>query len=131
MWQQINKHRRVIQLVLGAAVIVVILPPLVHAQAKAPTAILNQYRGQRTTWFTAVWPFANTLFGLLATIEFAWSAAVMLLEKSDMQSWASALVRKLMWLGAFYALLIYGRYWIPAITDSFELMWQTSSGTWT
>ena len=48
----------------------------------------------------------------------------MLLEKSDMQSWTSALVRKLMWIGAFYALLIYGRYWIPAITDSFELIGQ-------
>ena len=34
-----------------------------------------------------------------------------------------------MWLGAFYALLIYGRYWIPAITDSFELIGQTASGT--
>lgn len=129
MWQRINKHRAVIHLVLGAAVFLLLLSPLAHAQGKAPSAILNQYRSQRTTWFTAVWPFANTLFGLLATIEFAWSAAVMLLEKSDMQSWTSALIRKLMWIGAFYALLIYGRYWIPAITDSFELIGQTASGT--
>ncbi len=129
MWQRINKHRAVIHLVLGAAAFLLILSPLAHAQGKAPSAILNQYRSQRTTWFTAVWPFANTLFGLLATIEFAWSAAVMLLEKSDMQSWTSALIRKLMWIGAFYALLIYGRYWIPAITDSFELIGQTASGT--
>src|SRR4051812_39114101 len=53
----------------------------------------------------------------------------MLLEKSDMQSWTSALIRKLMWIGAFYALLIYGRTWIPAITDSFELIGQTASGS--
>src|SRR5580692_7323065 len=129
MWQKIDKHRRVIQLVLGAVAVLVLLSPLAHAQAKAPSAILNQYRNQRTTWFTMVWPYANTLFGLLATIEFAWSAAVMLLEKSDMQSWTSALIRKLMWIGAFYALLIYGRTWIPAITDSFELIGQTASGT--
>ena len=115
MWQRINKHRAIIHLVLGAAALLLILSPLAHAQGKAASAILNQYRSQRTPWFTAVWPFANTLFGLLATIEFAWSAAVMLLEKSDMQSWTSALIRKLMWIGAFYALLIYGRYWIPAI----------------
>jgi type IV secretion system protein TrbL len=102
---------------------------LAQAQIKAPSAILNQYRAQRTTWFTVVWPYANTLFGILATIEFAWSAAVMLLEKSDMQSWTSALVRKLMWIGAFYALLINGRFWIPAITDSFELIGQNASGT--
>lgn len=129
MWQKINKHRSLMCLVLGAAAVLVILSPLAHAQGKAPSAILNQYRAQRTTWFTAVFPFANTFFGLLATIEFAWSAAVMLLDKSDMQSWTSALVRKLMWIGAFYALLIYGRFWIPAITDSFELIGQTASGT--
>ncbi len=124
-----SKHRTVIHLALGATAFLLILSPLAHAQVQAPSAILNQYRSQRTTWFTAVWPFANTLFGLLATIEFAWSAAVMLLEKSDMQSWTSALIRKLMWIGAFYALLIYGRFWIPAITDSFELIGQTASGT--
>ena len=129
MWQKIIKHKRLIHLALGAAAMLVILSPLAEAQGKAPSAILNQYRSQRTQWFNAVFPFANTLFGLLATIEFAWSAAVMLLEKSDMQSWTSALVRKLMWIGAFYSLLIYGRFWIPAITDSFELIGQTASGT--
>ena len=58
------------------------------------------------TWFTKVWPYANNLFGMLAVMEFAWSAALMLLEKTDLQSWAAALVRKVMWLGAFYALLL-------------------------
>jgi type IV secretion system protein TrbL len=128
MWQKTNKPRKYIPLTLGAVTITVIFSSLAHAQ-QAPSAILDQYRAQRTNWFTAVWPFANTLFGLLATIEFAWSAAVMLLEKSDMQSWTSALIRKLMWIGAFYGLLIYGRTWIPAITDSFEQIGQTASGT--
>jgi type IV secretion system protein TrbL len=129
MLQRIYKHRKLIHLAAVVIVLLVVVCPPAEAQAKAPSAILNQYRSQRTTWFTAVWPFANSLFGLLATIEFAWSAAVMLLEKSDMQSWTSALVRKMMWLGAFYALLIYGRQWIPAITDSFELIGQTAAGT--
>ena len=93
-----------------------------------PSQILDQYRNQRITWTTNIWPFANTLFGILATIEFAWSAAVMLLEKSDLQSWTSALVRKIMWIGAFYALLLNGRIWIPAIIDSFEQIGQMSSG---
>jgi type IV secretion system protein TrbL len=109
-------------------VLSVVLAEVALSQTKAPSAILNQYRNQRTTWFTLVWPYANTLFGLLAVIEFAWSAAVMLLERSDLQSWTSALVRKLMWLGAFYALLVYGRFWIPAIIDSFELIGQRASG---
>jgi type IV secretion system protein TrbL len=44
----------------------------------------------------------------------------MVLDKTDLQSWTSALIRKIMWIGAFYALLINGRNWIPAIIDSFE-----------
>ena len=93
-----------------------------------PSQMLDQYRNQRITWSANIWPFANTLFGILATIEFAWSAAVMLLEKNDLQSWTSALVRKIMWIGAFYALLLNGRIWIPAIIDSFERIGQTASG---
>ena len=30
--------------------------------------------------------------------------------------------------GAFYALLIYGRVWIPAIVDSFEMLGQNAAG---
>jgi type IV secretion system protein TrbL len=94
-----------------------------------PSQMLDAYRAQRTTWFTNVLPAANTLFAILALIDFAWSAAVMVLEKQDFHSWVSALVRKMMTIGAFYALLIYGRFWIPAIVDSFEILGQNASGS--
>jgi len=93
-----------------------------------PSQIMDQFRNQRILWTTNVWVYANTLFGILAVIEFAWSAAVMLLEKSDFQSWTSALIRKLMWIGAFYALLLNGRIWIPAIIDSFTQIGQNAAG---
>jgi type IV secretion system protein TrbL len=94
-----------------------------------PTDIMQQFRSMRTTWMTNVWVFANQLFGILALIEFAWSAIIMALDKSDMQAWTAALVRRIMWIGAFYALLINGRNWIPAIISSFETIGQTASGT--
>lgn len=81
-----------------------------------PGDIMTQFRNQRITWATNVWVYANALFGILAVIEFAWSAAVMLLEKSDLQSWTAALVRKVMWIGAFYALLINGRSGFPPLS---------------
>lgn len=93
-----------------------------------PSQIMDQFRDQRIQWTANVWVYANALFGILAVIEFAWSAAVMLLEKSDLQSWTSALVRKLMWIGAFYALLLNGRIWIPAIIDSFTQIGQNAAG---
>ncbi len=94
-----------------------------------PSEMLNAYRAERTQWFTNVAPAANRLFALLALIDFAWSAALMVLEKHDFQSWTAALIRKMMTIGAFYALLIYGRFWIPAIIDSFEVLGQNAAGT--
>jgi type IV secretion system protein TrbL len=99
------------------------------AQASSnPSKIMDQYRSQRIQWTTNIWPYANTLFGLLAVIEFAWSAAVMLLERTDLQSWTAALIRKVMWIGAFYALLLNGRLWIPWIIESFEQIGESASG---
>src|SRR3984893_8705947 len=52
----------------------------------------------------------------------------MLLEKSDLQSLTSALIRKLMWIGACDAPLLNGRIWIPAIIDSFTQIGQNAAG---
>ncbi|HEX4227731.1 MAG TPA: hypothetical protein VHZ07_03605 [Bryobacteraceae bacterium] len=52
----------------------------------------------------------------------------MVLEKTDLQSWTAALIRKLMWIGAFYALLINGRTWIPAMIDSFSQVGANAAG---
>lgn len=121
------KYRR-IGLGFVAIAILLLLFQTAFAQSSNPSKIMDQYRSQRVQWTTNIWPYANTLFGLLAVIEFAWSAAVMLLEKSDLQSWTSALVRKIMWIGCFYALLLNGRTWIPWIIQSFEQIGETSSG---
>jgi type IV secretion system protein TrbL len=99
------------------------------AAQQVPSQMLNQYRNQRITWMTNVWPFANNLFFWLAMIEFTWSAVLMVLEKTDLQSWTACLLRKIMWIGAFYALLINGRNWIPTIVDSFNILGQQASGT--
>lgn len=114
------------------AVVVVVMvgfATVVAAQSDPPSQLLNAYRSQRTVWFTNVAPVANVLFGLLALIDFAWSGAVMVLENHGFHSWVSALIRRIMTIGAFYALLIYGRWWIPAIVDSFETLGQQAAGT--
>jgi type IV secretion system protein TrbL len=127
----IRSHKlRPCWIALGVCALAVCCASSANAQISSnnPSQILQQYRNFRITWITNIWPYANTLFALLATIEFAWSAAVMALEKSDLQSWTSALLRKIMWLGAFYALLLYGRQWIPAIIDSFSQLGGAAAG---
>ncbi len=119
---------------LPVVAIVSLMVPALLAQAgppfttTVPSQIMDQFRNERLQWTANVFNYANALFGILAVIEFAWSAAVMLLEKSDLQAWTSALIRKLMWIGAFYALLLNGRVWIPAIIDSFTEIGQNAAG---
>jgi len=100
-------------------------PPFVSTN---PSQILNAFQAARGNWVANIAGYANALFGALALIEFAWSAAVMVLEKADLQSWTAALVRKIMWIGGFYMLLINGPTWIPFIIDSFTQIGQNSSG---
>jgi type IV secretion system protein TrbL len=99
-------------------------PPVINA----PTQILQQYQSVRSAWLTAVTGYANRLFGILALIEFAWTGIILLLDKTDLQSWTAALIRRMMFIGAFYALLQFGTTWIPAIIDSFVMVGQNASG---
>ena len=129
MSAQAEKSRR-LWLAVGAGALLLFCVPSARAQiaSKNPSQILQQYRNFRAAWIANIWPYANTLFALLAVIEFAWSAAVMALEKTDLQSWTSALIRKIMWIGVFYALLFYGRQWVPAIIDSFSQLGGVAAG---
>src|SRR5579883_439059 len=113
----------------GVATLMMFFIPQAVLGDTAPSAILNQYAAMRGAWINSVSGFARDLFGLLALTEFSWSAAVLLLERSDLQSWTAGVVRKLMWIGAFYTLLIFGPTWIPAIVDSFITVGQQAAGT--
>ena len=114
-----------ILLVVVASVCFGQAPPFVSTN---PSQILSAFQAARGNWVANIAGYANALFGALALIEFAWSAAVMVLEKADLQSWTAALVRKIMWIGGFYMLLINGPRWIPFIIDSFTQIGQNSSG---
>jgi type IV secretion system protein TrbL len=90
--------------------------------------MLDQYRAVRGTWLTVAAGYANRLFGLLALIEFAWTGAMLVLERTDLQGWTAALIRKMMFIGAFFALLNFGADWSPRIIESFQIVGQSASG---
>lgn len=95
---------------------------------QVPGNLLDQYRALRPAWFAAVTTAANRLFGLLALIEFAWTAAVLVMERTDLQGWTAGLIKRMMFIGAFYALLVNGPTWIPAIIDSFQIIGRNAAG---
>jgi type IV secretion system protein TrbL len=94
----------------------------------SPSAMLDQYRAVQATWLATAAGYANRLFGILALIEFAWTGALLLLERSDLQGWTAGLIRRMMFIGAFFALLNFGADWIPRIIESFQIVGQTASG---
>ena len=55
-----------------------------------PEPNLSAFQAARGNWIANIAGYANSLFGALAVIEFAWSAPVMVLEKltdrGDMQA---------------------------------------------
>lgn len=91
----------------------------VHADTGILDNIAQTYKTAATGWTGALLGYANRLFMLLATIELAWSFAVWALDKNEFQSFISAVAKKIMWIGIFYALLLNGPVWIPLIIDSF------------
>lgn len=116
---------------IAVFVLIAAVLPSLSAQAVTSTTtndIISQMRSFRGQWMTNVWTYARNLFWLLAFIEFAWSVIALALDKTDLQCWMAGLVRKLMWIGAFYALLQNGSTWIPAIIDSFELIGSGAAG---
>lgn len=107
----VRKRIRVAIWALGA---LLILPATALAQyGQTPGDLLDTFRGLRPNWFAAASGAANRLFGLLALIEFAWTAVILVLDKSDLQGWTAALIRRMMFVGAFMALLVNGPAWIP------------------
>lgn len=100
-----------------------------HAQTQILDNIAQSYKAASAGWTGTLLGFANNLFRLLAIIEFTWSCAVWALEKNEYQSFVAAVVKKFMWIGTFYMILLNGPTWIPAIIDSFTDAGIAASGS--
>lgn len=90
--------------------------------------MLGGYKSASNSWLGRIEPIARSLFWKLAAIEFAWSAIVWALQQDQIQSFAAAVVKKIIGIGFFYALLLNAPDWIPAIVNSFIKAGQITSG---
>jgi type IV secretion system protein TrbL len=118
------------------SVVLLTATAIAHAQGpnslNGPSSLLDEYKGLQNGWITKLLGAAQRLFFLLAGIEVAWSFTLLAIEKADFQALTATIVRKIMWIGIFYGILLYGvtpggAGWIPAIIDSFHILGQNAS----
>lgn len=103
----------------------------VAAPALAQPGILdnigNTYQGAATQWTGALEPIAKSIFMKLALLEVAWSGIWWLMEKDDPNQVLVAVLRKIMPIMFFFAILQNFDTWIPAIIDGFTTAGQQAS----
>src|ERR1700690_3322359 len=99
-----------------------------HAQTTVDVGGTFQQIGQAANaWIPAMMQEAAFLFYVLATLDFAWSAPSFLRE-SDFTGLFLSLIKKLLVISFFYAVLINSQVWIPAIVNSFAQLGATAAG---
>ena len=128
----------VLRYVLVIGVVLLTAAAVAHAQGPPPPlqtahlAFSTNTKASKRLDNEAAWVLRNDYFFLLAGIEVAWSFTLLAIEKADFQALTATIVRKIMWIGIFYAILLYGVTpggggWIPAIIDSFHILGQNAS----
>src|SRR3974390_182851 len=103
----------------------------IAAHAQNPTTdvggTFRQIQTAANAWIPAIMAAATRLFYLLAAIDFAWSAPSVLRE-SDFMGVFLSLIKKLLVISFFYAVLVNGQIWIPAIVNSFITIGTNATG---
>ena len=107
---------------------VLALAATAHAQAPVDVGgTFQQIAQAANAWIPAITQEASFLFYVLAALDFAWGAP-QLLRESDFNGLFLSLIKKLLVISFFYAVLINGQTWIPAIVNSFAQLGATAAG---
>ena len=89
--------------------------------------IVRDYESISGAWFGALFPIAQAVFWTLVLIELVWSAIWWAIDREDGLGVVTALLRKVVSIGFFYALLI-NNDWIRAVIHGFSLAGSTAAG---
>ena len=100
------------------------------AHAQAPVDVggtFQQIEQAANAWIPTMVQEASYLFYALATLDFAWGVP-QLLREHDFNGLFLSLVKKLLVISFFYAVLINGQTWVPAIVNSFAQLGANAAG---
>lgn len=117
-----TRLRRVLWFSLLLLLLTTIFCAVASAQAppgNMPNSMTNAYKAARAPAIAVFNQYAGGLFRALALVEMAWTALLLLLERSDLQSWTAGMLRRLLVLFAFLWLLQNGVGFSDRIMNSF------------
>jgi type IV secretion system protein TrbL len=86
-------------------------------------SIVDAYRTKAAAWEPVLTGYAITLFWLLVTIDLVWNGIALALRGADLQEFTGELVRRIFFIGFFFALLTHSSTWAQAIINS---LWQAA-----
>jgi type IV secretion system protein TrbL len=90
--------------------------------------IVRDYESISSAWASTLLPIAQAVFWTLVLIELIWSAIWWVVDREDGLGVITALLRKVLAVGFFYALLINGPTWIRAVIQGFTQAGASASG---
>lgn len=83
--------------------------------------VLTEFYHASAHWQASLGHYAIRLFWLLAFIDLVWTASKLALRGADLQEWVTEVVKYVLFIGFFAALLTYAPAWCKAIIDSFNI----------
>ncbi len=118
----------------GLLLAAIVVASVSQVQAQVPDTgqsnmVFTTYAQAATQWITVAQGYAKTLFGLLAVIDFSWTAGMLALEGHELNTYIARIIRKLMTISFFAVILANGTFWMGAISASFIKIGQAASGT--
>lgn len=90
--------------------------------------LLDLIRANANGWAAHLRSYATRLFWMLAVIQFVWTFFPLVLRQADFGEIVGELVRFILVIGFFCALLLYSVEWATAVVESFRTAGSAASG---
>ncbi|NYS17127.1 P-type conjugative transfer protein TrbL, partial [Achromobacter xylosoxidans] len=92
------------------------------------TGLLDLIRNNAANWDDRLRGYATRLFWMLALIQFIWTFFPLVFRQADFGEIVGELIRFVLVIGFFAALLMYSREWAQAVVDSFRQAGASAAG---
>lgn len=99
-----------------------------HDPSGSFTGLLDLVQNSAKQWDGRLRGYAVRLFWLLALIQFIWTFMPLVFRQADFSEIVGELVRFVMVIGFFWALLLYSAEWAEAVVDSFRQAGAAAAG---